>query len=366
MLAPMKAFGSQILAELIGCRPELLNQADALEALLAEGISRHGLELKALTSHQFEPAGVTAIAIIGASHVAIHTYPEARHLSLDIFTCQPGSPGPAHLLGFLQEALQPERVRFKELHRGQRVEVAERDYVAELSRSSFDLRYRVSQTVLHTRTALQEVLIIDNPDFGRMLFLDRELQLASADVARYHDALLAPLQGVSLERVAVLGGGDGGVLRALLDQGAGQVWLADLDPEVTAAVQVHLPALCGEAFADARTHWCQQDAAAFIAQQRDLDVIVSDLVLEPERLAHCDRSAYLAQLVMGMALALRPQGVLSLQLGPALDQGRCDEMLVLLRQAFAQVSVTPVLIPSFAELWLFAVAREPRPELASL
>lgn len=353
----MKAYGSQIIAEFISCRAELLNHREALEALLVEGIERHNMCLKSINSFQFEPVGVTAIAIIGESHVAIHTYPEERHLSLDIFTCSPGSPHPAQLLEFLRERLEPELVRSKTLTRGQSVELTQADYLTDFSRSSFDIRYHISRDVLRLRTDFQQLAIIDNPDFGRMLFLDHELQIASADAHLYHAALLAPLADKPPGRVAVLGGGDGGVLKALLALDASEVHVVDIDDQVVTAAREHLTEICAEAFADPRAHLQICEAGDFLTAYKGFDLIVCDLTTAPERLAHAQRDSYFPQLFRLIRDALNPGGLLSLQVGATLDRHSRERAETLLAPYFSAIQWQDVFIPSFCESWLFASAR---------
>jgi len=79
-----------------------LNNKKKLRQILKTGIHKCGLTLKRLSSHQFNPVGVTVTAIISESHIAIHTYPEARHVSIDIFTCSADSQTPLKLLNFLK------------------------------------------------------------------------------------------------------------------------------------------------------------------------------------------------------------------------------------------------------------------------
>jgi len=357
----MKAFGSQIIAEFIDCEPEHLNHAEALEALLKEGILRHELKLKSINSYQFEPIGVTAIAIIGESHVAIHTYPEARHLSLDIFTCSPGSSGPARLMDFLEQALKPEYVRFKELTRGLSVELIQKDYITDFTMSSFDIRYHIQQEILRQRTAYQQMVIIDNKDFGRMLFLDNELQIAEADAHLYNQALVQPIvaAGIPLRKLAVLGGGDGGVLKTLLAAGAGQVYLVDIDAEVVTAAQTHLQAICGQAFADPRTHLQIQEAREFLSTQpQDFDAIVYDLTMSPEAIARHDKDRYFAEFFAQLHSSLKPGGVLTLQVASPSDHQAFERAKALLELHFVDVRFEKIFIPSFCEAWIFAQARK--------
>jgi len=40
-----------------------------------------------VTSHKFEPFGVTAIALLAESHISIHTWPDKCMAVCDVFTC---------------------------------------------------------------------------------------------------------------------------------------------------------------------------------------------------------------------------------------------------------------------------------------
>lgn len=42
-----------------------------------------------------QPEGVTGVVIIAESHLAIHTFPAKRFISVDIFSCKPFDPGKA-------------------------------------------------------------------------------------------------------------------------------------------------------------------------------------------------------------------------------------------------------------------------------
>lgn len=44
------------------------------------------------TYYHFSPQGITGIAIISASHIAIHTWPELNYISIDIFSCYHSKP----------------------------------------------------------------------------------------------------------------------------------------------------------------------------------------------------------------------------------------------------------------------------------
>jgi len=49
-----------------------------------------------VTSHKFDPQGVSAVALLAESHISIHTWPEKGIAVCDIFTCgESGAPSAA-------------------------------------------------------------------------------------------------------------------------------------------------------------------------------------------------------------------------------------------------------------------------------
>ena len=85
--------GLHLLAELHACRcaPSLLHSADALRALCLEVCVVPGLTPVAEVFHQFHddagPAGATGAVILAESHLAVHTWPELKAVTLDLYVC---------------------------------------------------------------------------------------------------------------------------------------------------------------------------------------------------------------------------------------------------------------------------------------
>ena len=119
----MKPIGLHFAAEFINCSKNILNDKIALEQIVKLGINKSGFSLRELVSHQFTPVGVTVIAIIGESHIAIHTYPEAGHASLDIFACTSNHKLLTELLEFFKKKLKPKTARLIEIVRGDSLEI---------------------------------------------------------------------------------------------------------------------------------------------------------------------------------------------------------------------------------------------------
>ncbi len=222
-------------------------------------------------------------------------------------------------------------------------------------------------------TGLQHVRVGRHPHFGGQLFLDDDLQISESDTA-YGVAMTSPLLELRPSaRVAILGGGDGGVLCELLrtfeplDSLPSELTMVEIDPRVVELSRRHLPALCGDAFDSPHANVVVGDAFAWIAQARDLDAVIYDLTMDPVREGQ-SRAGFIAGIVAHMARALRPGGVLSMQccghgLRDAEDRATRRELLPLIRDAvdahFQDRCEQSVLVPSYRDLWTFLSARKP-------
>jgi spermidine synthase len=139
----------------------------------------------------------------------------------------------------------------------------------------------VAEVLLDRQTAFQRLRIVHSPDFGKSLVLDDAWQVSQADEFLYHEALCHPamlLQGAP-QRVLVLGGGDGGLLREVLRwRTVEEAALVDIDGDVIAACREWLPEIHQGAFDDSRAEVHTADAWDYLRQTSGgWDVILSDL-----------------------------------------------------------------------------------------
>lgn len=62
--------------------------ADAeIEARCDAALRQSGATILDRARYQFMPVGLTSVWVLGESHCALHTYPEANYLAIDVFTC---------------------------------------------------------------------------------------------------------------------------------------------------------------------------------------------------------------------------------------------------------------------------------------
>lgn len=111
-----EAVGRHCIAELYDGCPEKLNSESFIREALTEAANRSGATLLSLTSHNFTPQGVTALALLSESHLSIHTWPELGYAAVDAFTCG-AHTDPEIACLYLKEALVAERYTLKMLER---------------------------------------------------------------------------------------------------------------------------------------------------------------------------------------------------------------------------------------------------------
>jgi len=76
-----------ILFTLKGCPYGLLDDEAHIRNVLANAAHLSESTLLNVSSHKFNPHGVTAIALLAESHISIHTWPENGMAVCDVFTC---------------------------------------------------------------------------------------------------------------------------------------------------------------------------------------------------------------------------------------------------------------------------------------
>lgn len=77
--------GLHILAEFSTDRHELLYSSAACRRLFGNLIFSHGLAKVGEVYHDFENGGFTAVVCLTESHLSIHTWPEFKLATFDIF-----------------------------------------------------------------------------------------------------------------------------------------------------------------------------------------------------------------------------------------------------------------------------------------
>jgi ornithine decarboxylase len=110
--------GLHVLAEFEGVSPELLNDARFLRDSLELALNKAGATVCDMTYKEFEPQGVTVLALLSESHASIHSYPERGAVFVDVFTCGHRAD-PELAVQLLRDMLQAPVARTSTVKRGQ-------------------------------------------------------------------------------------------------------------------------------------------------------------------------------------------------------------------------------------------------------
>ena len=79
--------GKHCILELYDCEPSRLNDEAFIRTTITSAAKGAGATLLNLITHQFQPQGVTGLALLAESHISIHTWPESGYAAVDVFTC---------------------------------------------------------------------------------------------------------------------------------------------------------------------------------------------------------------------------------------------------------------------------------------
>jgi spermidine synthase len=264
----MDALGRHIIVEFYECSAEKINDVHHIEKSMIRAAELAGATIINSTFHHFSPFGVSGVIVIEESHLAIHTWPEYRFASLDLFTCG-DSIDPWVSFDYLEKEFGAVHSSSIELQRGQphllehialdtpavrdtastpkkpvkcnrNIWFTERDNNIALS-----LRHK-GDPLYKKQSNYQRVEIIDTIAYGKALILDGMVMTTEKDEFVYHEMIahVPLLSHPRPERVLIIGGGDGGGAREVLKHDTvKQVDLVEIDEMVIDACKRYLPAL---------------------------------------------------------------------------------------------------------------------------
>jgi spermidine synthase len=215
--------------------------------------------------------------------------------------------------------------------------------------------------VVFSETSAYQRIVVTRGRAGFQLFLNGNLQFASADEYRYHEALVHPAMmaaEAAPRRALILGGGDGLALREVMaHRSVEAVTLVDLDPAMTRLAQRFPPLgeLNHHAFSDPRVTVINDDAMVWLDQHPGTwDVIIVDF---PDPNTFALGKLYTRLFYRRLIARLAPGGAVSVQATSPLFARRSYWCIIeTMRSAGFTVQPYHVTVPSFG-VWGYALAR---------
>lgn len=363
-----------------GCTAATFTDLDALSTLCRQATLDARLTIVDEKWHAFpdwngQPGGITGTILLAESHLAIHTWPESRGVTLDVYVCNFTEDNTAKaelLFDTLTMAFRPQSQVVNRITRGD--VSADGDNVSEgraaeaaaQSQLSFDwlnahsgYGFTVKEKLAEIESAYQRVEVFDTHQFGRLFRLDGRLMTSEGDEFFYHECMTHPaaLAHPNPESVLVIGGGDGGSSEELFKHpSVRRIVMAELDPVVIEISRKYLGSIHRGALDDPRLEIRIGDGIEYVRSTNErFDMIVLDLT-DPDTPAF---HLYSEEFFRMCQRVLKPGGMLTLHLGsPVYQAETVRKNTANLRKVFKHVAPLSLFIPLYGSQWCLAVASD--------
>jgi spermidine synthase len=142
-------------------------------------------------------------------------------------------------------------------------------------------RFAIKRELAHVQSAFQDIVVFDTEGHGRVMLLDGVVQITEADEFVYQEMIAhVPLFAHgNASRVLIVGAGDGGVLRRVLQhRSVTRAVMVEIDGEVIRLARELLPSIGGDAWVDPRAEVIVGDGIDYVQKAPDhsFDVIIVD------------------------------------------------------------------------------------------
>lgn len=202
---------------------------------------------------------------------------------------------------------------------------------------------RVKKVLFNSRSEFQDILIFESETYGTVLVLDGVIQTTQFDEFVYHEMMAyIPLSFIKPKKALVIGGGDGGVVRELVNYC--EVVLCEIDPKVIEVSLEYLPYVSKE-LRNKKVEIINMDGFEYLKSLKGkFDIIVTDST-DP---VSCGAQLFRTEYFEYVKQALSEEGVLC-------SQGECKWLhedlikntIQTLKTLFVSVGYASCSVPSY-------------------
>lgn len=231
--------------------------------------------------------------------------------------------------------------------------------------------YDVEEILYKGKSKFQEIMVIGNPHFGRMLILDDVVQLTERDEFFYHEILTHIVMHAHPcpKKVIVIGGGDGGVVREVLKhKTVEKVYFVEIDEEVINVSKRFFPNVAS-GVDDLRVEIKIMDGAEFVIRRKPSDI--DAMIIDSTDIIGFARSLFTTDFFISVRNCLTDEGMFVTHTESLhFHKDIVIEIQEILKTVFPLVDLYTAPIATYpGNWWAFAVAsktlspREPRRKL---
>ncbi len=154
-------------------------------------------------------------------------------------------------------------------------------WVNETLYAEWGQRFLVKRELARVQSPFQDIMVFESERHGRVMLLDGVVQITEADEFVYQEMLthVPLLAHGAARRVLIIGAGDGGVLRRVLQhRNVARAVMVEIDGEVIRLAKEFLPAIAGDAWSDPRAEVIVGDGIDYVRTAPDggFDAIIVD------------------------------------------------------------------------------------------
>lgn len=222
-------------------------------------------------------------------------------------------------------------------------------WVNETLYAAWGQRFRVVRELARVQSAFQDIMVFESETHGRVMLLDGVVQITEADEFVYQEMLahVPLLAHGAASRVLIIGAGDGGVLRRVLQhRGVEQAVMVEIDGEVIRLAREYMPRIGGDAWTDRRAEVIVGDGIDYVGQApaASFDAVIvdsTDPIGVGEVLFTDAFYANCARLLTDRGLVVNQCGV------PFMQADELRETSLRRRKAFPDVSAYVAAVPTY-------------------
>ena len=222
-------------------------------------------------------------------------------------------------------------------------------WVNETLYAAWGQRFLVKRELARVRSDFQDILVFESVTHGRVMLLDGVVQITEADEFVYQEMLahVPLLAHGAVRRVLIIGAGDGGVLRRVLQhRGVERAVMVEIDGEVIRLAREFLPGVAGDAWSDPRAEVIVGDGIDHVrrAPTASFDAVIVDST-DPIGVGE---ALFTDEFYANCARLLTARGVVVNQCGvPFMQADELRETSLRRAKAFADVSAYVAAVPTY-------------------
>ncbi len=222
-------------------------------------------------------------------------------------------------------------------------------WVNETLYSAWGQRFLVKRELARVQSRFQDIAVFETETHGRIILLDGVVQITEADEFVYQEMIahVPLLAHGDAKDVLIIGAGDGGVLRRVLQhRNVRRAVMVEIDGEVIRLAKAFLPAIAGDAWSNARATVIVGDGIDYVQQASDasFDAIIVDST-DPIGVGEV---LFTDAFYANCARVLTPRGVVVNQCGvPFMQADELRETSLRRARAFACVTAYVAAVPTY-------------------